>query len=162
MYWRGHVGIALLAYAPVAGAVRTAGEPGLATLGAVVAVAFATLPDADEWLPVAHRGPTHTVAFVAAAGAVAALAVGVALPAGAPTGAALPPWTPAFVGGVAALSVCSHVAGDAITPMGIRPFRPLSRWHLTLDLTPAANPRANRLFLGIGVAAIALSVGLTP
>ncbi|WP_144799433.1 metal-dependent hydrolase [Halorubrum depositum] len=165
MYWRGHVGIALLAYAPVAGAVRVAGEPGLATLGAVVAVAFATLPDADEWLPVAHRGPTHTVAFVVAAGvvaALAALAAGVVLPASAPTGTTLPPWTPAFVGGVAALSVCSHVAGDAITPMGIRPFRPLSGWHVTLDLTPAANPRANRLFLGLGVAALALSIGLTP
>ena len=170
MYWRGHVGIALLAYAPVAGALRIAGEPGLATLGAVVAVAFATLPDADEWLPVAHRGPTHTVAFAVAAGALVALATavaplaggGLALAAAAPTATALPPWTPAFVGGVATLSLCSHVAGDAITPMGIWPLRPLSERHLTLDLTPAANPRANRLFLGIGVAAIALSVGLTP
>lgn len=162
MYWRGHVGIALLAYAPVAGAVRVAGEPGLATLGAVVAVAFATLPDADEWLPVAHRGPTHTVAFAVAAGAVAALAAGIALPAGTPAGTTLPPLTPVFVGGVATLSVGSHVAGDAITPMGIRPFRPLSAWHVTLDLTPAANPRANRLFLGLGVAALALSIGLTP
>ncbi|OYR53683.1 hydrolase [Halorubrum sp. Ea1] len=162
MYWRGHVGIALLAYAPVAGAVRVAGEPGLAVLGAAVAVACSTLPDLDHRLPVAHRGPTHTVAFAVAAGAFAALAAGVAPPASAPTGVALPPWTPAFVGGVATLSLCSHVAGDAITPMGIRPFRPLSAWHVTLDLTPAANPRANRLFLGVGAAALALSVGLTP
>jgi len=61
MYWRGHVGIALLAYAPVAGAVRVAGEPELTVLGAAVAVTFATLPDLDHRLPVAHRGPTHTM-----------------------------------------------------------------------------------------------------
>jgi len=160
MHWRGHVGIALLAYAPVAGAVRAAGEPGLATLGAVVAVAFATLPDADHWLPIAHRGPTHTVAFAVLTGAFTALAAALVFPARG--GVALPPWTPAFVGGVATLSLCSHVAGDAITPMGIWPFRPLSERHVTLDLTPAANPRANRLFLGVGVAAFALSVALTP
>ncbi|WP_435094330.1 metal-dependent hydrolase [Halorubrum sp. N11] len=168
MYWRGHVGIALLAYAPVAGAVRLAGEPELSVLGAVVAVAFATLPDLDHRLPVAHRGPTHTIAFALAAGVLVSTAAavafatshGTALPAGGET--ALPPLTPAFVGGVATLSIGSHVAGDAITPMGIWPLRPFREWHLTLDLTPAANPRANRLFLGAGVAALTLSVGLTP
>ncbi len=167
MYWRGHVGIALLAYAPVAGAVRVAGEPGLAALGASVAVAFATVPDADQWLPIAHRGPTHTVAFGAAGGAFVTAAAALVLPAGGVTvfpadvGTTLPSWTPVFVGGVTTLSLCSHVAGDAITPMGIWPFRPLSEWHVTLDLTPAADPRANRLFLGVGVAALALSIGLT-
>ncbi|WP_200530375.1 metal-dependent hydrolase [Halorubrum sp. LN27] len=168
MYWRGHVGIALLAYAPVAAAVRVAGEPGLAVLGAAVAVAFATVPDLDHRLPVAHRGPTHTVGFVVATGAVVAVAGGLVFPASGGTdllasgGFALPAWTPAFAGGVATLSLCSHVAADVITPMGIRPFRPLSTWHVTFDLTPAANPRANRLFLGLGVAALALSVALTP
>ncbi|WP_280588272.1 metal-dependent hydrolase, partial [Halorubrum sp. Boch-26] len=119
MYWRGHVGIALLAYAPVAGGMRALGEPGLAALGAAVAVAFATLPDLDHRLPVAHRGPTHTVAFAIAAGALAAPAAALALPAGGgtvlfasgATGSALPSWTPAFVGGVAVHSRCSTRAG---------------------------------------------------
>jgi inner membrane protein len=168
MHWRGHAGIALLAFAPVAGAARVAGEPELAGVGAAVAVAVATLPDADHWMPIAHRGPTHTVGFAVAVGALAGVATaaglsggeGTALLPGAP--AAFPPWTPIFVGGAATLSLCSHLAGDAITPMGIRPFRPVSGWHVTLDLTPAANPRANRLFLGVGVAAFALSIALTP
>ncbi|ACM56165.1 metal-dependent hydrolase [Halorubrum lacusprofundi] len=167
MYWRGHVGIALLAYAPVAGAVRVAGEPELTVLGAAVAVTFATLPDLDHRLPVAHRGPTHTIAFALTAGVLVALAAAIVFPVGDGTapataaGTALPPWTPGFVGGIATLSLCSHVAGDAITPMGIWPLRPFRGWHVTLDLTPAANPRANRLFLGAGVAALALSVALT-
>ncbi|WP_144923920.1 metal-dependent hydrolase [Halorubrum salsamenti] len=168
MYWRGHVGIALLAYAPVAGAIRAAGEPGLAVLGAAVAVAFATVPDLDHRLPVAHRGPTHTIAFAVAAGASVAFAAAIAVPAGdgaalfpPRVGTGLPPWTPAFVGGVATLSLGSHIAGDAITPMGIWPLRPFRERHVTFDLTPAANSRANRLFLGAGVAALALSIALT-
>jgi len=63
-------------------------------------------------------------------------------------GTALPPWTPGFVGGIATLSLFArrrrrdHTDGNLAAP---RPFR---GWHVTLDLTPAANPRANRLFLG--------------
>jgi len=99
-------------------------------------------------------------------GVLVALAAAIVFPVGDGTapataaGTALPPWTPGFVGGIATLSLCSHVAGDAITP-GIWPLRPFRGWHVTLDLTPAANPRANRLFLGAGVAALALSVALT-
>lgn len=173
MYWRGHVGIALLAYAPIAGAVRAAGEPGLAVLGGVLAVAFSTLPDADHRLPLPHRGATHTVAFAVVVGTFTALAVGLVVTISGVVGiagaagtasivAALPAWTPAFVGGVVTATLCSHVAGDAITPMGIRPFRPFWGAHFTLDVTPAKDPRANRLFLGVGLVAVALSVGATP
>lgn len=155
MYWRGHVGIALLAYAPIAGVVLEAGQPGLAIVGGVLAVAFATLPDADESLPLPHRGPTHTLAFAVVAGVLAALAAaGVALAAG----LAVPAWTPHFVGTVVTVTLCSHIAGDAITPMGIQPFRPLSSVHFTLDLTPAKNPRANYLFLAVGILALSVSV----
>lgn len=160
MYWRGHVGIALLAYAPLAGICRIAGEPELAVLGGVLAVAFSTLPDLDHWLPVPHRGGTHTVAFAVVVGALASLAAQLATVAAGVIG--IPAWTPAFVGSVVTATVCSHLAGDAITPMGIRPFRPFWRAHFTFDVTPAKDPRANRLFLGIGLAAVALSIGVTP
>ncbi|GAB6878963.1 metal-dependent hydrolase [Halorubrum gandharaense] len=155
MYWRGHVGIALLAYAPVAGLVLEAGQPGLAVAGGLLAVGFATLPDADQSLPIPHRGPTHTLAFAVVAGVLTALvAAGVALA----TGLAVPAWTPHFVGTVVTVTLCSHIAGDAITPMGIQPFRPLSAFHFTLDLTPAKNPLANYLFLAGGVLALSVSV----
>ncbi|GAB7091877.1 metal-dependent hydrolase [Halorubrum luteum] len=159
MYWRGHVGLGLLAYAPVAGVVLGSGEFGLAVVGGLIAITVAPLPDVDQSLPIPHRGPTHTLAFAVAAGVVAALAATVVLAAGA--GAGVPPWTPAFVGGVVTLTLCSHIAGDALTPMGIQPFRPLSGFHLTLDLTPAKNPRANYLFLAVGVAALGTVVALT-
>lgn len=158
MYWRGHIGIALLVYAPIAGATLAMGEPAVTLLGGSLAVAVATLPDADQQLPVPHRGPTHTFAFAAVVGllawALAALAVtGV--------GQSLPGWTPIFVGGVVILSLCSHIVGDAITPMGIQPFRPLSAAHYTLDLLPARNPRANWTFLVAGGLSTAIAVGVT-
>lgn len=156
MHWRGHVGISLIAYAPIAAAVRVAGEPELAVLGAAVAVAFSTLPDADHRLPVPHRGPTHTVAFAMGVGTAAAIAA--VLLGSASSG--LPSWAPAFLGAVATVALCSHLAGDAITPMGIRPFRPLWGAHFTLDLIPAKHPRANRLFLGVGAAAAVIAFAL--
>ena len=159
MYWRGHIGIALLVYAPVAGVTLAIGEPGLTLLGGGFTVVAATLPDADQQLPLPHRGPTHTLAFAAAMGLLAGVlaAVALAIP-GVARG--IPAWTPAFVGGVTTLSLCSHIAGDALTPMGIQPFRPLSTAHYTLDLTPAKNPRANWLFLAAGVLSTAVAVGV--
>ncbi|MFO8114541.1 MAG: metal-dependent hydrolase [Halorubrum sp.] len=159
MYWRGHVGIALLAYAPVAGATLAIGEPDLTFLGGALSVAAATLPDADHRLPISHRGPTHTLAFAVTVGLLAGALAAVALAVG-DAGRGLPQWAPAFVGGAVTLSLCSHIAGDAITPMGIRPFRPLSTAHYSLDLTPAKNPRANWAFLVVGVLSTAVAVGV--
>jgi Predicted membrane-bound metal-dependent hydrolase (DUF457). len=164
VYSRGHVGLGLVAYAPFAGAALDAGEPGVAVVGGVLAVAIAPLPDVDQWLPIAHRGPTHTLAFAAAVGALVALAAGLGDGAIARmlefAGASAPAWTPAFLGVTAATTLCSHLAGDAITPMGIQPFRPVSGAHFTLDLTPARNPRANAAFLAVGVAAMVASIAI--
>jgi len=44
--------------------------------------------------------------------------------------------------------------------MGIRPFAPLSGWHHSFDLTPAANPRANVALLSAGSAVALLSQAL--
>jgi len=145
MYRWGHVGAALFVYAPVGAALTRAGEPTLAFVGAVVAVVFSTLPDADELLPIDHRGPTHTVWFVAAVSllmAVAGALVGIAVD--------RPLVFAALVGGSTALSLTSHLLADSITPMGVRPFYPVSMWHHSFDVTPAKNPRANTTMLGVG------------
>ncbi len=158
MYWRGHVGLGLFTYAPFAAFALGAGEPGLALVGGILAAALATLPDVDQLLPIPHRGPTHTLAFTVVVGVIAG--VGTALVSGA-TATSPPEWTPIFVGSVATVSLWSHLAGDVITPMGIRPFHPLSGAHFTLDLTPAKSPRANVLFLSVGVLALSTAVVLS-
>lgn len=146
MYRWGHVGAALFLYAPAGAALTSSGEPRLALLGAAVAVAMSTLPDADEPLPMSHRGWTHTVWFVAG---LSLLAAG----AGAVADAYLATWPrlAVTVGGATAISLLSHLLADSITPMGIRPFYPLSTWHHSFDFTPAANPRANTTMFGAGV-----------
>lgn len=146
MHLWGHIGAALFLYAPVGGFLFRVGDPLLALSGAFVAVSFATFPDIDEFLPIDHRGLTHTVWFLIVMVFVSALL-------GAGGGFALdrPIAVATTVGVAAALSLTSHLLADSITPMGVRPFYPLSAWHHSFELTLAKNPRANATMLGAGV-----------
>lgn len=155
----GHVGAALAAYAPVAAVSAAVGFDDLAFLGALAAVGLAMLPDIDLRIPlVPHRGPTHTVWFALAIAAVGAYA-------GWSAGAGAGPRTAAGIGAfgavVAGLAVGSHVVADAMTPMGVRPFTPLSDRRVTFDLTRASNPIANVLvlLLGAGLVVGAFALG---
>ena len=155
MHRWGHVGAALLAYAPVGAVVTAAGDPALATVGAAVAVALSTLPDADEFLPLDHRGSTHTVWFVAAC-----VLVAFGLGAAAGPGVGRPAALPAVAGAAVGLSLVSHLAADLLTPMGIRPFHPVSSGHYSMQVTPARNPRANVALFAAGTAVLAGSQAL--
>lgn len=148
MHCEGHVGAALLAYAPVGIWLGGAGHEQLAVVGAATMIALATVPDWDKGLPfLAHRGITHTVPFALGLGAVVGSA-GVAVPA---LGPPLVVGTVGFLLGT--LSVLVHVAVDALTPMGVRPFWPLSGRRYSLALVRSANPLANYLLFALGVAA---------
>ena len=52
-------------------------------------------------------------------------------------------------------TVLSHIAADALTPMGVRPFAPLDSRHISLEVVRAANPVANYALLVLGVAVAA-------
>lgn len=153
MQREGHVGAALLAYAPFGTVIAGVGFVELATLGGVGMVLLATLPDYDLYVPfVEHRGVTHTVAF--------ALLVGSTLGAGGVVVAvSANPTTAGVVGAlglfVGTLSVLAHVAADALTPMGVRPFWPVSGRRYSLELWRADNALANYLLLVLGAAAAA-------
>lgn len=136
----GHVGTALLATTPFTAALAATGAPDLAVLGLAVAVAVASLPDFDQSLPIDHRGPTHTVWFVVGLGLLAAVG-----------GWLVAPRVGPVAGAAVGLSLTSHLLADSITPMGIRPFAPLSNRELCFDLVLAANRRANWLLFGAGL-----------
>lgn len=158
MHQNGHFGAALLVYAPLGFAVAAAGFQTLALVGGVVTVTLATLPDVDHHLPgVAHRGPTHTLWFAVLVGLVVAVA-GLALTQsdGHITAGAVAVF--GFL--VGTLSICSHVAADAITPMGVRPWTPFSDRHYSYGLVRAKNPVANWLLLAAGVGAAGAAYGL--
>jgi inner membrane protein len=145
MYRLGHAGAALCCYGPVAALLSAGGDPTLAVAGLAVAVSLSSLPDVDELLPIPHRGPTHTVWFVAAC---SLLAAGLGVVAGARLGE--PSSVATVFATTTAISLVSHLLADSITPMGIRPFAPLSGWHHSFDVIPAANPRANAVLFGAG------------
>jgi len=157
MYVLGHVGISLFLYAPIAGLLLSAGQPVGGALTGLLMVGLAPLPDLDTYTDcLDHRGPTHTVWFALGVGLVVAIVTGggmviVDSVAGVDQ---TPLWIGGWFGAVSTLAVLGHLVGDLVTPMGLWPFRPLSAWHYTFDLTPSKSPRANRLCFASGVVAL--------
>jgi len=110
------------------------------------------LPDADLYIPwVAHRGPTHSLLAAVCLGVVVAIV-------------AAARWRDPLASSaeyvrlsllgfvVGAGSVVSHLLGDIITPMGIRPFFPLDSVY-TLNLFYAKDAEANLASMVVGVVA---------
>lgn len=158
MHTPGHVGTALLVYSPIGLALLLVGLDELAVLGGVGMVALATLPDCDHRLPlIAHRGPTHSLVFALALGAV--LGVGGFVFGEVLVGVSAPVMA-AFAFAIGTLTVLSHLAADSITPMGISPLWPLSRWHYSANVVRAKNPIANYLLLCLGIAAATAALAL--
>lgn len=154
MYWSGHYGVALLAYAPVLYVFASQGEMVTGVAGGVLVLALSTLPDVDHQIPlVAHRSVTHTLAFAAFVGAVVGGAVWFAPVAGEPReilayGA----------GGLAAFAIVAHLLADALTPMGVPLLWPLTRRRYSLGVTPAGNVFWNGGLLVLGVFANVVAV----
>lgn len=153
MHREGHIGAALVAYAPVGAITLGSGFNKLAIFGAFGAVGLAMAPDVDLRIPgIQHRGITHTVWFALVVGGLCGIAgayVGASEGIIAALGLAV--W--GFL--VGALTIAAHVLADALTPAGVRPFAPYRAEEYSLAMARASNPIANYLLLGIGVAAVA-------
>lgn len=156
MHRPGHIGAALIGYAPV-GAVALAFDLSqFALIGGGLAVGLAMLPDWDQKVPfVDHRGVTHTVHFAALVGGLLAVAGALI---GTSVGLASAALLSIFGFAVGFGTIISHIAADALTPMGVEPFRNGRRY--SFDLAKASNPIANYLLLGLGIAAVAIAGAL--
>jgi len=159
MHQSGHYGAALIVYAPTAGVLVAFGLEQFAFIGGLITLGLAMAPDLDMRAPfVEHRGITHTVHFAFLVGVLlAAVFGGIGFTRGIGTAALTA--TYGFVIGFGTIS--SHIAADALTPMGIEPFRNGRRY--SLDVVKAANPIGNYLLLALGVVAVGLAfvVGTT-
>ena len=146
----GHLGITLVLCAPLANALVTSGHRVEVSRWVGIALVVTTIPDVDLYLPwFTHRGLTHSL--------LAAVCLGVVVAAIAtarwrdPLASSEDYVRRAMLGfTVGAGSVVSHLLGDVITPMGIRPFTPVDAVY-SLNLVYAANLRANLVFLVTGV-----------
>lgn len=156
MYRTGHLGIAMLVYAPLGTLLLTSGRAELALLGGAGMYWLASFPDCDHRLPlVSHRGATHTVGFALLVGGALGL-VGWTL--GSRIDPLAAPSFALFGVAIGGLSVLAHLLGDVLTPMGITPFWPVWNRTFSLSLTRADNTAANYAFLILGVAATAGSL----
>lgn len=158
MHREGHIGAALLAYAPVGAVTLALGFQELGVLGAGGAVGLAMTPDIDRRIPgVKHRGITHTIWFAVGIGSLCGIAgalVGTTEGILAALGLGL--W--GFI--VGTLITASHVFTDGLTPAGVRPLAPYRDQEFTVAVARASNPIANYLLLGLGVAAVAAGLWL--
>jgi membrane-bound metal-dependent hydrolase YbcI (DUF457 family) len=187
MHRRGHVGVAMLAYAPVGFLLLREGRLGIALLGLLGVLAVEPLPDNDMWIPgLNHRGTSHSL--------FAALVVGAVLGAlgwivGDQLGAALVGLDSSMVGpfagvfeivgealrglderalarfgfAVGVFGIIAHLLGDVITVSGIRPLLPLSHWRISLSRLHADNSLANNALFGVGaVALVAIALTTAP
>jgi inner membrane protein len=160
VYRNGHYGAALLGYAPIGAATVALGFDAAGVGGAIGALGLAMLPDWDQRVPgLTHRGPTHTVQFAAL------LAVGVGT-LGALVGYARPNTGLAGTLGLAILgstiggvTILSHIAADALTPMGVTPFGEDGR-HISYAVCPADSTLGNYGLLAFGAIAAVLAYAL--
>ncbi|MFW6018874.1 MAG: metal-dependent hydrolase [Halapricum sp.] len=164
MYRTGHQGVNLVLFAPVLAALGVAGHLWLGAVGVAIVFTTASMPDIDVRLPlIAHRGITHTVWAALAVGLAVAVAVGYAGTSIASSVPELAVYEPvalgAYAGGIVGFSVLGHLVGDLLTPMGIRPFAPLSNRSYSLGLW-TADSIANKALFGLGVGVLAGTVAL--
>ena len=145
------------------GAVLATTDPALAIGTGVCTILAGLARDLDSYVDdrsLAHRGPTHTLPFATLlailAGGASQLVVSTPLP-----------------GALAALlGVCSHLAGDALNPMGVPIAWPVSDRHYRLfdrdgdgdgeeerGVCNAGNELANRLLLALGGVLTLLAIG---
>ncbi len=159
VFRRGHLGVAMLALAPVTFWLLSAGYPVFAALVAGTVLYLAMLPDVDHRIPgVPHRGPTHSLLFAGVVGGVfagAASLVEPVLSVAVPGGVSMVAF--GFLLGFGA--VVAHLLGDAITPAGVNFLWPYPKeW--SLYLTTADSTLWNWGLFGLGVFAMAGSVAL--
>lgn len=160
MHKEGHMGAALIGYAPMGAAAFALGFDTLALGGAAAAVALSMVPDVDMRVPLlTHRGPTHTVWFalgmavlLGILGAFVGWQGAESVPESAL--AALGLGTFGFALGVA--SVGSHLVVDALTPAGIRPLAPWRSRRYSYDLVTSESLVGN---YGLLAAGVVVSVG---
>ncbi len=163
MHKEGHLGLALVWYAPIAYVLSIHQLPDVLGLGLVGILFWSLAPDIDHTVRgLSHRGLTHTVLAAGVAGLVTALlatglvwsGLGGESVLGVPSKPYTFPGAAGFGFLVGMLGVLSHLIGDVVTPMGIRPFEPFSDTEYSLYLVASNDRRVNGLLTLVGGAAM--------
>lgn len=174
MLREGHVGVSLLLYAPFGFLLAMYASIELVVIAGAVVLLGGSAPDYDtKTRLVKHRGFTHTVWFSIIFGAIITVAAYyVPQVFGFAEFYSLTPPEVVLIGLAGSFGVMTHLAGDVITPMGIRPFDPISprgvipfsisEKKYCYKLTKASDKTANWLamVLGTGASGVAIQAAL--
>jgi len=151
----GHFGITLFVFGFVIFGLVARDKMRAAKIITVTALVMGIAPDIDlQIVQLSHRGVTHTIWAAFLAGGILAFIAYCFEPlalAGKQE-ESLYGFVTGFVG------ICCHLAGDVITPMGIKPFYPLLTKPHTFDLVSAFNGPANLAFLVAGILTYQLTI----
>lgn len=160
MHRNGHIGAALLAYAPLGALVLALGFQTAAIGGGVAAAGLAMVPDFDHQIPfLSHRGVTHTVPFAVVFGVLTGAVGGFWAHLRPEMGTLWVAGFAAFGAAVGGLTMLSHIGADALTPMGVKPFGDGGR-HISYDVCRADSTLGNYALLILGVAAVLVALGV--
>lgn len=147
----GHFGITLLFCAPLANVLVTSGYRNDVPQWVGIALVVTLLPDFDLFLPwFTHRGVTHSLVAAICLGVIVAVAVTAVGSGSQPTTSTNRLRRAGLGFTVGAGVIVSHLVGDVLTPMGIRPFVPVDSVY-SLNLVYAKDIGANLAFIAIGV-----------
>lgn len=167
MYKSGHMGLSLLLYSPVLYLLIYIEEILLASVGLLIVISYASVPDLDFKVPkVKHRGYSHSllgaliiaipvslftyISYTYIKLLATDLSFGVK-------------YSPEVMGVYAFIigfyAVLTHYAGDVVTPSGIPILAPVSKKKYSLNLFYAKNKLANGLSLVLGILATSLVIG---
>ena len=163
MYRKGHYGVSLLVFAPIALVLLAVDRADLAVVTGGVMLWLAMLPDIDHRLPlIPHRGPTHSLVFAALVGGIFA-GVGAVLEivGGGDAWSIVEVSLPVVGFATGALAILAHLLGDALTPAGVNFLWPVSTQTYTIGLCRADNTIANYGLFAAGVFATGVAVYLS-
>jgi len=146
----GHLGITLFLCAPLANVLVTSGHRVEVPRWVGLALVVTLVPDFDLYVPwLIHRGVTHSLLAAVCLGVVVAAVVVARWKD--PLASSEDYVRRATLGfAVGAGSTISHLVGDVITPMGVRPFFPVDSV-FSFNLVYAKDTGANLAFIVIGV-----------
>ncbi|MFO7833329.1 MAG: metal-dependent hydrolase [Halohasta sp.] len=145
----GHLGITLVVCAPFVNLLVASGHRAEVPGWVGIALVVTLLPDVDLVLPwVTHRGATHSLLAAGCLGVVGAVVTTRWKEAPLSDDTGLRRSILGFV--VGSGGIVSHLLGDLITPMGIRPFFPFDA-HYTLNLMYAKDIGGNLAFGVVGI-----------
>lgn len=169
MYKNGHRGLALFLSAPIVAVLILLELYALAILFSSAAFFMPSIPDIDihlqEYLPISHRGITHTIWFALIVGVLFSLCgYGLSfLPKFALlsiVGVSLPVFI-VFCWFIGFSVIMFHICGDIITPMGVNIRSRHNRGGYSLDYVLAKNKIANHTAVVFGLTSNVLTIAIS-